>query len=296
MSDHTSSDKATNWKRNIDGSWSLINPSPDNSWPHFNWKDQQEIILAQENCSFKFHGATKAVDDPSLQDNFSSSTISSDPPEVVNLDYNDILSRLNLLEKENQSLKNELKKVKSRVSELEDINDDQWENIYVLEKQLNRLDQYGRRENVEIVGIPNEVTDRDLEVEVIKILRAIGLEHLEHFNIVACHRLGTKDRNGRRNTIVRFVNRKDAILCLKFKRNLFKCKSMGYNNLYIVENLCPAYKSIYENLMQLKDDGKINKVWSFNGIINYKRTDDERERPFKVLHEYDIENIYNQSG
>ena len=104
-----------------------------------------------------------------------------------------------------------------------------------MEKQLNRLDQYGRRQNIELVGIPNEVNDRDLESEVLKILQVIGLTHIDHFNIVGCHRLASKDRYGRRNTIIRFLNRKDAIQCLKSKRNLYKCKSIGFSNLYITE-------------------------------------------------------------
>ena len=293
----SNSETTTSWKRNSDGSWSKKIGSPVNSWPNFNLKDQQEFLTAQENYTFSFHGATKAVVEPSSQCSKSSSgsSVASLPPEV-NLDLDDINNRLTTLEKENKKLKKDLSKVKNQVQDLEEINDEKWDNIYVLEKQLNRLDQYGRRENVEIVGIPNDVSDRDLEIEVIKILRVIGLDHIEHYNIVACHRIGSKDRNGRRNTIVRFVNRKDAIKCLKSKRNVYKCKSMGYNNLYIAENLCPAYKSIYENLIQLKDNGIINKVWSFNGVINYKRTDDEREKPLKVFHEYDIENIFNQSG
>ena len=32
------------------------------NWEYFNTKDQEEILAAQEDCSFHFQGATKAVD------------------------------------------------------------------------------------------------------------------------------------------------------------------------------------------------------------------------------------------
>ena len=293
------------WKRNSDGTWSksLTLPSINDrsNWGYFNMSDQEELLAAQENCSFQFHGATIAsqgIDEDVAQSlvnsRHSCETASVNITECM--DYNKIVGRFASLDDEIISLRDELKKYSNRISDLEYTIDEQIDNIYVLEKQLNRLDQYGRRENVEIVGIPNEVTDRNLETEVLKILRIIGLNHIQHFNIVACHRVGSKDRYGRRNTIVRFLNRKDAIQCLRSKRNLFKCQTIGYNNLYVVENLCPAFKSIYDQLKELKDGGVIKQVWTYNGIINYKQSDNEQEKPVKLFHENEVENIYNKLG
>ena len=56
-------------------------------------------------------------------------------------------------------------------------------------KGLNKLDQYNRRENIEIDGIPDSVRNDELEAVVINILRRIGVHHLEEWEIVACHRL-----------------------------------------------------------------------------------------------------------
>ena len=205
----------------------------------------------------------------------------------------DIMKRLSSLETQNIEMKKELKKLRSRLRDAENDIDDQYENLTFLEKQLSKLDQYGRRENIEIVGIPANISDQELESVTLEILREIGLYHLNHFHIVGCHRIGKADKFGRKNTIVRFLNRKDAILCLKLKRNLYRCKSIGYENLSIVENLCPAYKSIFEEVSQLKNDGKIKKMWTFNGVINYKITDDHSEKPVKVFHNTDLENLYN---
>ena len=283
------------WNRNMDGTWSKVPSLPStnekSNW-YFNMKDQEEMHTAQDNYSFGFHGATKAVGTNDA--NVFESCERSNTQDVEEI--NKMVSKFSSLEGEIMNIRKELKKCYTRIYDLEHTVDDQFDHIYFLENQLNRLDQYGRRENIEIVGIPNEVMDRDLEKEVLKILRAIGLNHIQHFSIVGCHRVGSKDRYGRRNTIVRFLNRKDAIQCLKSKRNLYKCQSIGYNDLYVVENLCPAFKSIYEQLKQLKVEGHIKQVWSYNGIINYKRSDDEQEKTVKIFNENDVENIYNELG
>ena len=281
--------------RNNNLSTSAINEYP--YWVQSIMADEEETLAVQENHSFAFHGATKAVDVPQDWDN-TNHVPESPLHRSEDFGSNDdvIMQKFSLMEGKIKSLNSELIKVKSRVRDLEYTMDEQVDNIYVLEKQLNRLDQYGRRQNIELTGIPNEVNDRDLETEVLKILRAIGLVHIDHFSIVGCHRVASKDRFGRRNTIIRFLNRKDAILCLKSKRNLFQCKSLGYSNIYIIENLCPANKSIYDQLSHLKEEGIIKKIWTYNGIVNYKRTENEHEKPIKIFHEYDIDNIYNDIG
>ena len=48
--------------------------------------------------------------------------------------------------------------------------------IYFLEKQVAHLDQYGRRENIEIEGIPEHVSHKNLENTVLLILKRIGFE------------------------------------------------------------------------------------------------------------------------
>ena len=155
----------------------------------------------------------------------------------------------------NKKLANELAKIKAKHLMSEAKIDENLDYIYFLEREVARLDQYGRRENVELIGIPESIGHRDLEATVIRILRKIGLDHIQHYNIAACHRLRSKDRFGNRNTIVRFVNRKDSISCLKSRKKLQLCRELGFNNIYITENLCPSNRSIFEELSNLKKRG-----------------------------------------
>ena len=54
-------------------------------------------------------------------------------------------------------------------------------------------------------------------------------------------------------------------------------------------------KSIYEDLTQLKNEGQVKKVWTYNGTVNYIMTDDENEKPKKNFHECELEKFYNDS-
>ena len=70
-----------------------------------------------------------------------------------------------------------------------------WENkIIHLEIQNNNLDQYSRRNNVEISGIPQSVSDNQLEEKVVDILKAIDV-NITTNEIEACYRLGKKKKN-----------------------------------------------------------------------------------------------------
>ena len=55
-----------------------------------------------------------------------------------------------------------------------------------------------------------------------------------------------------------------------------------------MENLCPSYQSIFDELNGRKYKGQIKRLWSFNGTINFKFTDSIDEKPKKIFHECDL--------
>ena len=93
-----------------------------------------------------------------------------------------------------------------------------------LEKQQAKMEQYSRRNNVEISGISNEVSDKNLEKKVIDICKESGID-LNPCDIEACHRLPSKrvNKNNSKYVIVTFIKRKhsEAMLHLKKKHNKF---------------------------------------------------------------------------
>ena len=126
---------------------------------------------------------------------------------------------------------------------------DSWDAIYHLERDISQFQQYSRRENLEIIGLPEKFDDY-LEGNVIKILHKIGCSYIEPWEIVGCHRLkktkSNKDKNQPANVIVRVVNRKHAHTCLRNRKQL-RMMVPEIPDLFIIENLCPKYRSIYDD-------------------------------------------------
>ena len=159
-----------------------------------------------------------------------------------------------------------------------------------MEKQIYQLQQYSRRENIEIIGLPDNINNSEHEKTVINILNKIGVSATS-FDIAACHRL--KKKNGRRsaNVIVRFVSRKKAIECLKNKK-LLKSKVSEFQ-LSIIENLCPNYQSAYNYCHKLKAEGIIDSHWTFNGIISFRKKDTTDDNIYKIFHYDELYDHFN---
>ena len=79
---------------------------------------------------------------------------------------------------------------------------------------MHRLEQYLRRECIEIAEISSSITNDLLEEHVILIFEKLGVV-MEAMDIVACHRLGKSGR-----VIVKLLNRKDAQNVLQEKHKL----------------------------------------------------------------------------
>ena len=81
-----------------------------------------------------------------------------------------------------------------------------------LQRDVSQMDQYGRRSNIEVSGVPSDTPE--LEEKIIKLLKTIDV-NITPLDIVACHPLKRKN-----TAIVRFQNRKHAELALKNARRL----------------------------------------------------------------------------
>ena len=193
----------------------------------------------------------------------------------------DIIKRLEKIEKENKYLKKEVNDLYNYADECDD-------KIYSLEKQVNQIDQYIRRENITISGLPDNLPTEILEENVIKVLDSINVS-VSSKDIVACHRLEKtkkeKAKDDPSKVIVRFMNRKNVVSCLKNKKKLSETReTLGYpKNLYINEHLCPSNQQILEDCLSYKYNKKISSCWTYNGIVNIKFSKDKTERPKKIF-------------
>ena len=171
-------------------------------------------------------------------------------------DITELKSSLEELKAQNITLKKKVKSLQHDVDEKENI-------IIELEKAVAEHQQYTRRNNVEIAGIPDSTTQELLEDKVIQLAGSIDIK-LQSSDIEACHRLKkSKNPNMPQVTIVRFINRKHAELLHRNKKKLTKKSltniGLGKHKIYIINNLCPYYKVIMGKASQLYKEKKIFK-------------------------------------
>ena len=227
------------------------------------------------------------------------SNCSSDKLENVK---NEILHEFqvfrNKYEKDINELKSSLEDLKSQNTTLKNKIKDKDNIIVDLEKAVAEHQQYTRRNNIEIVGIPETVTQESLEEKVIQLAGALNVP-LKSSDIEACHRLfkSKKSKNPQQPkvTIVRFVNRKHAELLHRKKKNFKKVSltdiGLSKHKIYINNNLCPFYSIIMGKASQLFREKKIFKYWSYNGVVNIMESDGQRPR--KILHVLDIDHLFD---
>ena len=210
---------------------------------------------------------------------------------ITNLETT-LLSRFDELSKELlnvkdviiKNLQNENERLREKVNNLE-------KKVTSLETSQNMLEQYGRRNNIEISGIPDSVEDNCLEEKVISVFSSIGIV-VNSNDIEACHRIG-KSRNRSKKTIVRFTNRKFAKQALYNRKKLKKVDKsiLGVNNdVFVNENLTPNNNKIAYNCRKLKRQDLISKTYTVNGTVHLISSNIKGGKPIQVLH---METLFN---
>ena len=206
---------------------------------------------------------------------------------IINLESK-LLLRFDNLDKEMLNLKDviikdlqvENQRLRSRIINLE-------KKVISLEENSNSLEQYGRRNNLEITGIPDDVDDQKLEENVTEILNKIDV-NVSSKDVEACHQIG-KSKSSSKTTTIRFVNRKHAKKALvnrKGLKNIDKT-SIGLgkpHGIFINENLIPNNKKIAFHCRELKRNGRIDKIMSRDGIVQITSKNIENGKKVKVIH------------
>ena len=156
------------------------------------------------------------------------------------------------------------------------------------EKEVVVTNQYNRRENLIIDGIPDNIPQKNLETVCLDIIRELGfVGSLGSYEIVGCHRLKKKASDATTPVIIRFFNRKITEFCIKNRRKLRFTSSTW--NLSFREDLCDANLAILEECEQLKNDGILAKVYTHNGFVKIAKT--LRDRPVRVNHINELSNF-----
>ena len=88
-----------------------------------------------------------------------------------------------------------LEEIRKLNSKFENVNSELSSRLVNMESQcLANNAQYSSRECLEVVGIPKEVEQKDLEGKVLSVLEKVGFE-IDPHNIENCHELSKKSDN-----------------------------------------------------------------------------------------------------
>ena len=98
---------------------------------------------------------------------------------------------------------------------IENVNSELSSRLVNMERQCWTNAQYSRRECLEVVAIPREVEQKDLEGKMLSLLKKIDCK-TDPDNIKDCHRLSKKSDN----VMIKFPRRKDFQHVVWVKKNL----------------------------------------------------------------------------
>ena len=198
----------------------------------------------------------------------------------INLTLKELVSEINSLRKALDDSKTEINTVKVENLRLKQIVNI---NLY----KIDDLEQYRRRENMQIHGIPESTdsVDDDGEKVILKMAKDLNIE-LKDSDIQRAHQLGRKriNPNSRpRPIIIRFVSSKKRNEFFFAKSKLRNLKQ--YENTFISEDLI-TLKSCLLNYVKNECDDNFVLCHTRNGKIRTKRS--ARKRKLKEKNEKDF--------
>ena len=176
---------------------------------------------------------------------------------VVGNDIQGLFNQISKLSENVDRLVTANEKLNSDLLIARNVNQNLQNRIINLEKQQSKSEQYNRRNNVEISGISNEVSDRNLEQTVIGICKDSGIE-VNPLDIEGCHRLplGRNATNTTKRVIVKFVNRKHSEAMLQRKKDINQ-----KSKVFVSHSLCPYYRFLWGKCKELQRKGRINQFF-----------------------------------
>lgn len=197
--------------------------------------------------------------DAKLEELASSQQFISDQFEGFKATNETILKQNSKLSKENEELRSKQAKLEAENKKLA--------------QEIDDLAQYGRREMLEISGIPqtNDEDQNTIEKTIVTISRHLGV-NISSDDIDAAHRLS---KNPQANIIVKFKSRKmrDAIFSARSKLRGISTKDLAItterapSRIFINESLTARKKELMYKARLIKKEGHFKFLWSRNGSI-----------------------------
>ena len=143
-----------------------------------------------------------------------------------------------------------------------------------LEAEADRREQYTRRPNLRISGIP-ETTNEVTNYLVIATIKKLGFDNIGVSDLERSHRPGQKtddrSRPRRRTIIVRFGSEAARDEAYRSRTNI-KNHNQHHRDeqVYINEDMTSKTASLAYKARSLKKENKINDCWTYTGRVLVK--------------------------
>lgn len=191
----------------------------------------------------------------------------------TNAQLGPVNKRLDDLEAMVREMKREMAELRGEMAEMGKENEYLRRENWVNKTRLDFGDQYSRKSNLIIRGIPWEENE-DLE-EIVQQLAVALKVPLNDTNIVAVHRLPREE--GIPPIIIRFVKYKTRDIWIEAsKREKLESEAIGVlpsTSIFCDEHLSAKNRRLLGAALALKSSKKIKHVWHRNGMVKVREDD-----------------------
>lgn len=199
-----------------------------------------------------------------------------------------------LVEKSNETNKNvqeELKQIKELNKKLLEENSSLQLKVSKLENDIIDLQQYSRRQNVEISNLP-EVPNEKMDEVKMNIMNALGVDLSKNLTIV--HRVPTTKKEKIKPIIMQFdsvASKSEFMKAAKLKKITADAVNSCFEKLpvYINDHLCPDLKKLLYDCKVFKRQNDFKYCWSKNGKIFLRKT--EGSKIYRIKCNSDLNNV-----
>lgn len=224
----------------------------------------------------------KAMTDLSAQFDSKQSELKQDLKHVIESEMESVKTSMGFINEKFEEFRTEISELKKTLSDVKNVNQEmKKENnrltneVKTLRHELTELQQYSRRNNLEIKGIPPAPSENLISV-MTSICHLLSTE-FDESDVEAIHRVPSKNKD-EPNIIVKFASRKvrDSIL-KKAKKQRLNTTLLSFddheNPVFINEHLCPAIKILLGKARKAKKEKQWKHTWVSDGKILMRKTD-----------------------
>lgn len=220
------------------------------------------------------------------------------------MDKEDFAEKFNMLVEDVKEIKRRTEKIDDLATGFSDLKQEnetlrkRIENLEIekheMQKRINESEQYSRRNNVIITGLPKD-TKEDLREKVTKLAGKLGVK-LHEYDICTVHRLSNI---GEAPAIVMKMNNRDkkTHLMKEARKKKLKANDFGYSSneyIFLSEHLTKENNELlFEAKEKLKIPGYVKFVWPCDGQVLCR--EDERARITRIenfAHLQEIAEVY----